>query len=42
MRQEKRSPPLPLLFMIVLGVILAAYVLAAEMAKSYFYGNRNA
>ncbi|HEX6532059.1 MAG TPA: magnesium-translocating P-type ATPase [Nitrospira sp.] len=34
--------PLPLSFVMVLGVILAGYVLAAEMAKSYFYGNGRA
>ena len=34
--------PLPLSFILVLGVILAGYVLAAEMAKSHFYGNGRA
>ena len=34
--------PLPLPFMIVLGAILAAYVLAAERAKAHFYSNGRA
>jgi len=34
--------PLPLSFMMVLGVILAGYVLAAEMAKAHFYRNGRA
>jgi Mg2+-importing ATPase len=34
--------PLPLPFMIVLGAILVAYVLAAERAKAHFYSNGRA
>ena len=34
--------PLPLSFMMVLGAILAAYVLVAERAKAHFYSNGRA